>query len=151
VDREPEPTRGDSPRYANRIERRLARPVSIRVLMDQNFSSASARSATISISNTMDDRLPLSAWRRRLLFVLAIEVAMSQRQTEGAARNPPSDPQHEPGQPVVGHPADPWRTPRTRQSGNASHSDFGTARITASPPSALTDPERLGLFRFCCA
>jgi hypothetical protein len=26
-----------------------------------------------------------------------------------------------------------------------------TARITASPPSALTDPKRLGLFRFCCA
>ena len=36
--------------------------------MDQNFSSASA---TISISNTMDDRPPLSAWRRRLLSVFA--------------------------------------------------------------------------------
>jgi hypothetical protein len=44
-------------------------------------------------------------------FVLTMEVATSRWQTEGAARNSPTDPRHEPGQPAVGRSTD-WRTPR---------------------------------------
>ena len=35
-------------------------------------------------------------------------------QAKGAARNPPIDPCHEPGQPAVGCAPDPWRTPQAR-------------------------------------
>jgi hypothetical protein len=34
-----------------------------------------------------------------------MEVALSRRQTEGPARNPPIDPRHEPRQPVLGRSA----------------------------------------------
>jgi hypothetical protein len=37
----------------------------------------------------------------RFSLVRAMEVAMSRRQTEGAARNSPTDPHHEPRQPAV--------------------------------------------------
>ena len=43
-----------------------------------------------------------------------LKVAMSRRQTEGDARNSPTDPRHEPGQPAVGRSPDPWRTPQAR-------------------------------------
>jgi transposase InsO family protein len=57
-------------------------------------------------------RYPLaSCW---FSFVLAMEVAISRRQTEGGARRPAVDPRHEPRQPAVGRSPDPWRTPQTR-------------------------------------
>jgi hypothetical protein len=53
-----------------------------------------------------------SCW---FLLVLAMEVARSQRQTEGGARNPAVSPRHEPRQPAVGRSPDPWRTPQARR------------------------------------
>jgi hypothetical protein len=50
----------------------------------------------------------------RVSVVLAIEVALARRQTEGPARNPSVDPRHEPRQPALGRSADPRRTPQTR-------------------------------------
>lgn len=50
----------------------------------------------------------------RVSLVLAMEVALSRRQTKSAARNPPVDPRHEPCQPTLGCSPDPWRTPQAR-------------------------------------
>ena len=50
----------------------------------------------------------------RVSLVLAMEVALSSRQTEGPARNPSVDPRHEPRQPALGRSADPRRTPQAR-------------------------------------
>jgi len=80
-----------------------------------------------------------------------MEVAMSQRQTEGAARNPPTDPRHGLANPLWGAPRIHGELLKLGSLGTPVTPISATARITASPPSALTDPKRLGLFRFCCA
>src|ERR1700722_605141 len=51
---------------------------------------------------------------RGFSFVLAMEVAMSGRQTKGRARNSPTDPRNEPRQSALGRSRDPWRTSPTR-------------------------------------
>ena len=47
----------------------------------------------------------------RVSPVLAMEVALSGRQTEGPTRNPSIDPRYEPRQPAVGRAPDPRRSP----------------------------------------
>jgi transposase InsO family protein len=64
---------------------------------------------------------------------------MSRRQTKGAARNSPTDPCHEPGQPAVGCSPDPWRAPqaRHRRWPNLGRQVYGKAQAT--PISRLED------------
>jgi hypothetical protein len=50
----------------------------------------------------------------RVSLVLALEVALSRRQTESAARHSSIDPEYEPRQPALGRSPDPWRTPQAR-------------------------------------
>ncbi len=47
-------------------------------------------------------------------FRLALEVALSRRQTKTAARHSPIDLGDEPRQPALGRSPDPWRTPQAR-------------------------------------
>ena len=65
-----------------------------------------SRSHASSIS-----RIKQGGPHQRDTFVLAMEVEMSRRQAHGLARNSPTDPRHEPGQPAVGRSQQPWRTP----------------------------------------
>jgi hypothetical protein len=61
-----------------------------------DFDSASPAQLTEKeIAEAVRDGYPLASCR--FSFVLAMEVAMSRRQTEGGARNPPTDPRHELG------------------------------------------------------
>ncbi len=71
-------------------------------------------------------------WHRASL-VLAMEVALSLRQTEGGAGNPPIDPRYEPGQSTVGRSEDPWRTAQTwdRRWPNVGRQIYGEAQETS--------------------
>src|SRR6201993_3711195 len=61
-----------------------------------------------------------------------MEVAISRRQTEGPARNPPINPRHEPRQPVLGALADPRRTAqaRHRRGSTLGHQIYGETQET---------------------
>ena len=79
------------------------------------------------------DRHPLASCR--FSFVLAMEVEVSRRQTKGPARNSPTDPRHEPGQPALGRSQDPWRTSqaRHRRWPNLGRQIHGKAQKAAIP------------------
>ena len=78
---------------------------------------------------------------------------MSQRQTEGAAGNLPQliRDMSLAQTAVEGAPQLHGEFLKLGSLGTPVTPISATARITASPPSALADPERLGLFRCCCA
>src|ERR1019366_2558733 len=69
----------------------------------------------------------------RLSVVLALEIEMPSRQTKGAARNSPTDPQHEPGQSTLGRSPDSRRTPqaRHRRRANLGRQIHGKAEATS--------------------
>ena len=71
----------------------------------------------------------------RLSLVLALEVAVTQRQTNGAARNSPADPRDEPRQSSLGRSEDPWRTSQARHrcGPNLSRQIHGKAQETSFP------------------
>jgi (2Fe-2S) ferredoxin len=75
----------------------------------------------------------------RVSLVLAMEVALSRRQTKSAARNPPVDPRHEPCQPTLGCSPDPWRTPQARHQcgSNLGRQIYG--RSTGTPIARMED------------
>jgi hypothetical protein len=64
-----------------------------------------------------------------------MEVAISRGQTEGGARNPSTDPRHEPGQSAVGRASDPRRTPQARHRhwSNLGRQIHGNAPETPIP------------------
>ena len=79
------------------------------------------------------DRHPMASCR--FSFVLAMEVEMSRRQAKGPARNSPTDPRHEPGQPALGRSQDPWRTPQAwhRRWSDLGRQIHGKAQEAAIP------------------
>src|SRR5471030_2526907 len=72
---------------------------------------------------------------RRFSLVLAMEVAMSGRQTKGRARNSPTDPRNESLQSALGRSQDPWRTSQTRHRRwpNVGRQIHDTAQKAAIP------------------
>ena len=79
------------------------------------------------------DGRPLASCR--LSLVLALEVAVAERQTKGAARNSPTDPRDEPRQHSLGRSEDPWRTSQARHQRwpNLSRQVHGEAQETSFP------------------
>ena len=97
----------------------------------QPLSDCAARWECLGVREAGDCYPVASCW---FSFVLAMEVAMSRRQTEGAARNSPTDPRHEPGQPAVGRSPDPWRTPQARHRCWSNPRSSSTWQGTGDPP-----------------
>ena len=88
------------------------------------------------------DGRPLASCRFSL--VLALEVEVTQRQTNGPARNSPTDPRDEPRQSAVGRSQDPSRTSEAwhRRWPNVGRQIHGKAQTAAIPRARTIDCER---------